>query len=65
MENKCAVCGEDASQRCLHCGVLGYCGKEHEKKDWASHKATCRPYRVDVSETSSGYVYIDRRKNFE
>lgn len=47
---KCAVCQEPASQACAHCGTISYCGKEHQKEHWASHKNVCKPYRIQESE---------------
>lgn len=56
MEDKCAVCAAEACQRCVHCGVIGYCGKEHEKQDWATHKSACHPYKIEVSDLLGRYV---------
>ena len=38
----CKVCGKtDAIKRCAGCMVVGYCGKEHQKADWKTHKKIC------------------------
>ncbi|XP_051173192.1 uncharacterized protein LOC127289354 [Leptopilina boulardi] len=45
--NMCHVCrcfGEKAVnlKRCGACGILSYCGPEHQKQDWPSHKQFCK-----------------------
>lgn len=37
----CDICGEEDSLRCARCGDAFYCGKEHQKQDWARHKLDC------------------------
>lgn len=40
----CLVCGKtDETKRCARCKVVAYCGREHQKADWASHKQNCAP----------------------
>ena len=48
--SKCAVCerrdfalsGSDARlQLCASCGVVAYCGKQHQKEHWKAHKPHC------------------------
>lgn len=46
----CATCGAPATQRCSKCRVTRYCGKEHQRAHWATHRAACRPYVVATSE---------------
>jgi TPR repeat protein len=38
----CAVCGKADAAVCARCRLVGYCGAEHQRKDWPSHKAMCR-----------------------
>jgi hypothetical protein len=38
----CAVCGSANAAVCARCRLVGYCGAEHQRKDWPSHKAMCR-----------------------
>lgn len=36
-------CGQvGKTLKCGHCKAVGYCGKEHQKKDWKKHKAVCK-----------------------
>lgn len=38
----CKLCGKtDAIKKCARCMVVGYCGKEHQKADWKTHKKNC------------------------
>ena len=39
---ECAVCGKSDAAVCARCRLVGYCGAEHQKKDWPTHKAVCR-----------------------
>jgi len=35
----CGVCGTtDDLKQCTRCHLTSYCGKEHQAKDWPSHK---------------------------
>lgn len=45
-ENKCSLCQENAELKCSGCKQVWYCGKEHQKKHWKEHKASCRPFTV-------------------
>ena len=38
----CSVCGKSDAAVCARCRLVGYCGAEHQRKDWPSHKAVCR-----------------------
>ena len=38
----CAVCGSTNAAVCARCRRVGYCGAEHQRKDWPAHKAVCR-----------------------
>jgi TPR repeat protein len=38
----CAVCGKADAAVCARCRLVGYCGAEHQRKDWPVHKAVCR-----------------------
>lgn len=39
----CQVCGQvDGVKRCARCGVVAYCGKEHQVADWKTHKRICK-----------------------
>lgn len=38
----CKVCAKvDGVMKCGRCQVVAYCGKAHQKVDWAAHKAGC------------------------
>ena len=38
----CAVCGAANAAVCARCRRVGYCGAEHQRKDWKTHKSVCR-----------------------
>ena len=39
---ECAVCGKADAAVCARCRLVGYCGAEHQRKDWPAHKLVCR-----------------------
>ena len=39
---ECAVCGKTDAAVCARCRLVGYCGAEHQRKDWPAHKSMCR-----------------------
>jgi hypothetical protein len=39
---ECAVCGKLDAAVCGRCRLVGYCGAEHQRKDWPAHKTVCR-----------------------
>jgi hypothetical protein len=43
MDKECAVCGttEGKLQRCGDCKNVYYCGREHQREDYKSHKLVC------------------------
>ncbi|XP_035711296.1 SET domain-containing protein SmydA-8-like [Folsomia candida] len=56
MSSICAVCGKSAAKICTACKNVAYCSVEHQKKDWKSHKSSCRVYLVKKNETMGRYV---------
>jgi hypothetical protein len=44
----CAVCGSTNAAVCARCRLVGYCGAEHQRKDWPVHKAVCRKGEFSV-----------------
>ncbi len=44
----CAVCGSPNAAVCARCRLVGYCGAEHQRKDWPAHKAVCRKGEFSV-----------------
>lgn len=45
----CGVCGTEAALVCGGCSSVFYCGKEHQKQHWGSHRKECLPYKVVAS----------------
>jgi len=50
----CVVCGRLAKAACSGCKHIFYCTREHQRRDWSSHKENCKafaklPYRVERS----------------
>ena len=53
----CAVCGVKGAGRCNGCGLVAYCGKKCQAKDWTDggHRKVCKKKKLDaVSEEKSG-----------
>lgn len=46
MTGNCVICNIDASLKCQGCQAVTYCGVEHQKNHWKSHKIECKPYEV-------------------
>ncbi len=41
---RCNVCAiMEGVKRCGRCQAVAYCGKSHQRQDWAAHKAGCVP----------------------
>lgn len=38
---RCVVCALESRNRCARCRTVYYCGKDHQRQDWARHKQTC------------------------
>lgn len=43
-QKKCVVCSAPG-KLCTGCKKVAYCGVEHQRSDWANHKATCKGKR--------------------
>ncbi|KAK7072639.1 hypothetical protein SK128_012616 [Halocaridina rubra] len=56
----CGVCESQAQQACGGCGLVYYCSKEHQRKDWPSHRQECQPYKI-VSTPEAGQYLIAGR----
>lgn len=41
-QSTCAVCESPAPFRCQRCGCEYYCGPEHQRIHWGTHKRVCR-----------------------
>lgn len=57
---KCAVCDAECSFKCTACKCVSYCGIEHQKKDWKTHKLECRPLEVAHSDELGRYIIASR-----
>lgn len=43
----CSVCGKtENTRRCVRCKAVAYCGEEHQKADWKTHKKSCASKEV-------------------
>ncbi|XP_068145451.1 SET domain-containing protein SmydA-8 [Drosophila tropicalis] len=52
----CAICGVAASRTCNRCRMVRYCGGEHQKEHWPSHKLKCKPFREVQDEQLGRYL---------
>ena len=41
---------------CTGCRSVNYCSKEHQRRDWPSHKLKCRDVRVEVGKEGLHFV---------
>lgn len=57
----CGVCGTEAALVCGGCSSVFYCGKEHQKQHWGSHRKECLPYKVVASPEAGKYLIASRR----
>ena len=61
-ERECNVCGQrPAKKTCSRCKVAAYCSEACQRRDWRTHKATCRAPEdeEDDNATSSSWVDVD------
>lgn len=47
MTNVCAVCSVEAPFKCVGCKNISYCGVDHQKQHWKTHKQDCRAFEVN------------------
>jgi len=59
----CVCCGKASSQHCGGCGNVSYCGVKHQREHWTSHKAACRPTKVESSPSLGNYLVAARDLN--
>ena len=45
----CEYCLKEAEKSCGKCKKVVYCTQAHQKKDWKSHKKTCKAYNPQES----------------
>lgn len=57
---KCAICELDAPYKCVACKSVSYCGVEHQKKHWKTHKHNCRPFTVEQCNEMGRFVVASR-----
>lgn len=60
MPLKCQVCEMESSLRCSNCGQAVYCGVDHQRADWASHRVNCVPFRVAQNELLGRHLIATR-----
>ena len=55
---QCAICEIEADKKCTGCNEVAYCGKEHQRKHWSTHKKDCKCWKVieDPSGVKGRYV---------
>lgn len=57
----CAVCKVSAIRKCTACKSVFYCGVDHQKQHWKSHKIDCqRMYEIRDSPELGRYVIATR-----
>ena len=53
---QCALCGLSGSKVCSQCKAIRYCSKEHQVRDWKTHKIYCG------DESTLDHSHLDRAK---
>ncbi|XP_055836503.1 SET domain-containing protein SmydA-8 [Episyrphus balteatus] len=56
----CAVCKIPAKQFCSACKSVSYCGAEHQKAHWKTHKSECRPFKIAKSDELGRFLIATR-----
>jgi len=57
------VCGTPSTKSCASCKTAYYCGGEHQKKDWRSHKEYCHKVKVAGANTFDAILFaVDETK---
>lgn len=46
LKAKCAVCDNEAVEKCSGCGNILYCSKQHKNDHLPLHRINCRPYII-------------------
>ncbi|KAG5877975.1 hypothetical protein JTB14_032236 [Gonioctena quinquepunctata] len=60
MVEQCEECGASSEMKCSACKMVSYCSKEHQKKNWKSHKILCRPFEI-CQESTIGKCLVATR----
>ncbi|XP_044738752.1 SET domain-containing protein SmydA-8-like [Chrysoperla carnea] len=58
--SECSVCKQPAVLKCSLCKDIAYCCKDHQKKDWKSHKNLCRPFEIKTDSKVGRYLVATR-----
>ncbi|KAF8803268.1 hypothetical protein BYT27DRAFT_7145292 [Phlegmacium glaucopus] len=53
----CLVCGTPTTKLCSSCKSASYCDKEHQKKDWRSHKEYCLKVKAAGANTFDAILF--------
>lgn len=64
----CQVCKRAGTRseplkRCSRCSCIFYCGKEHQKEDWKSHKKLCL-YLATAAEEVAADTFFGQQVEF-
>lgn len=47
MNPQCCVCKKEKGlSRCVGCGVVFYCGRDHQTRNWPKHKSACKQIKT-------------------
>ncbi|KAK8376856.1 hypothetical protein O3P69_010057 [Scylla paramamosain] len=57
----CGVCHVSSTMTCGGCGEMHYCGRDHQKRHWAQHRATCKPFKMVTHPDLGRYMVTTRR----
>lgn len=59
----CPPCGKIATTKCTGCKNVYYCNRTCQKKDWKTHKPSCKmlPYKVGIIQNISSIDFVKNR----
>ena len=61
---QCAICEIEADKKCTGCNEVAYCGKEHQRKHWSTHKKDCKCWKVIEDPTGVKGRYVLTRLKY-
>jgi hypothetical protein len=62
----CIICKTTVNiLKCGRCGIASYCGKEHQKIDWESHKQVCKSLKLKAESMKAKWMEAISMKALE
>lgn len=58
MRFRCVLCKKPTLQKCGACNEVFYCGADHQKLDWPTHKKTCKGVNGNFVYSKKYFNYV-------